>query len=79
VGVVVWRDDGHGSVVKGNDDGGGAPIAWCSVKEGGKMEMGLSGGESGRGWDDLFIAAEGGRRVVRRGWSIAVVRIQCFG
>jgi hypothetical protein len=28
---------------------GGAPMAWCSGYEGGKMETQLSGGESGQG------------------------------
>jgi hypothetical protein len=40
--------------------------------------MRLSGGESGRGQDDLFIAVEGGSQTVQRGWLTTVVRIQCF-
>jgi hypothetical protein len=41
VGVIVWRDDGRGTAVKGNDDDG-----WSSD---GKMETWLSGGESDQG------------------------------
>jgi hypothetical protein len=43
------------------------------------METRLSGGESDHGWDDLFIAVEGGSQMVWGGWPVAVVRIQCFG
>jgi hypothetical protein len=43
------------------------------------MEMLLSGGGSGRGRDNLFIAMEGESRAIHGGWSVAVVRIQCFG
>jgi hypothetical protein len=46
VGVVVWRDDGYGMTVKGNNDSGGALIAWYSSQGGGKMETWLSGGKS---------------------------------
>jgi hypothetical protein len=28
--------------------------------------------------DDLFVAVEGGSRVVQGGWPTAVVQIQCF-
>jgi hypothetical protein len=31
------------------------------------MDTQLSGGESGQGWDDLFIAVEGGSQAVRGG------------
>jgi hypothetical protein len=44
VGVVVQRDDGHETVVKGNDDDG-----WCSGYGRDKMEMRLDGGDSGKG------------------------------
>jgi hypothetical protein len=40
--------------------------------------MWLSGGESGRGQDDLFIALEGESQTVQGGWLTTVVRIQCF-
>jgi hypothetical protein len=43
------------------------------------METRLSGEESGQCQNDFFIAAEGGSRMVRGGWSAAVVQIQCFG
>jgi hypothetical protein len=28
--VIVRMDDGREIVVKGNDDGGGVPMTWCS-------------------------------------------------
>jgi hypothetical protein len=43
------------------------------------MDTWLSGGESDQGRDDLFIAVEGGSRVVRGGWLAMVVWIQYFG
>jgi hypothetical protein len=39
--------------------------------------MWLSGGESDQSWNDIFIAAEGGSRVVWGG-PAEVVQIQCF-
>jgi hypothetical protein len=36
------------------------------------------GGESEQGWDDIFIAVDGGCRAVLGGWPAAAVRIQCF-
>jgi hypothetical protein len=41
----VWRDDRHEMTVKGNDSGD-----WISdgVVRGGKIEMRLTGGESGQ-------------------------------
>jgi hypothetical protein len=53
----------------------GALMAWCSGCGGGKIETRLSGGESGQGWDDLFIAVEGGSRAVWGGWPTVVVHI----
>jgi hypothetical protein len=40
--------------------------------------MRLSGGESDQGVDDLFIAGEGASWIVRGGWPVVVVWIQCF-
>jgi hypothetical protein len=42
------------------------------------MHTRLSGGESGQGWDDIFIAVGGGSQAVRGGWPAAVVWIQFF-
>jgi hypothetical protein len=39
------------------------------------METRLSGGESGRGLDNIFIAMEGVSRAVWGGWSLLVVQI----
>jgi hypothetical protein len=37
---------------------GGAPMTCCFSYRGGKIDTWLSGGESGGGLDDLFIAAD---------------------
>jgi hypothetical protein len=57
---------------------GGVPMVWCSGYGGGKIEIWLSGGESGQCLDDFFIAVEGGDRTVHGGWAARVVRIQYF-
>jgi hypothetical protein len=38
VGVVVWRDDGHGTVLKGNDDSGWSSddmVLWLGRRQNG--------------------------------------------
>jgi hypothetical protein len=44
-----------------------------------KWRRGWVVGGGSQGWDDFFIAVEGGSRVVWRGWLTAVVWIQYFG
>jgi hypothetical protein len=63
---------------KGTMTSYGASIVWCSWQGESKMEKRLSGGENDQGWDDIFITVEGDSRVVRGGWPMGVVRIQCF-
>jgi hypothetical protein len=43
------------------------------------METWMTGGDSGQGRDDLFIAMECRSWTVWGGWTVAVVQIQCFG
>jgi hypothetical protein len=77
MGVIVWSNDGRGTMVKGNNGSG-----WSSdgvvLWRGGKIETQLRGGKSGQCWDDLFIAVNGVSRTVRGGWLAVVMRIQCF-
>jgi hypothetical protein len=41
------------------------------------METQLSGGESDKGQNDLFIATEGESRTIHGGWPTVVLWIQC--
>jgi hypothetical protein len=78
MGVIVWRDDGHGTIIKGNDGIGWSSdgmVLWLGRRQ---METRLSGGDSGQGWHDLFMTVEGVSPAVRGGWLAAVVQIQCF-
>jgi hypothetical protein len=64
MGVIVLRDDGCRTVVKGNDDGGWSSdgvVLWIGRD---KMETRLSGVKSGQYWDDLFIAVQDESRAV---------------
>jgi hypothetical protein len=47
--VVVRRDDESGTMMKGNNGAGVAPMAWYSGSRVGKMETRLSDGESVQG------------------------------
>jgi hypothetical protein len=49
VGVVVWRNDGRGTAVKGNDDSRCSSDGVVFWLERGQNEMRLSGVESGQG------------------------------
>jgi hypothetical protein len=67
MGVVVRRDDGCGTMVKGNDGGVWSFDVVVLWPVGGKIEMRLNVGESDQGWDDIFIAMEVESRTV---WSV---------
>jgi hypothetical protein len=76
--VIVQRDNGCGTTVKGNNGYGWSSDDVTLWLGGGKIEIRLSGGESDHGWDYLFIAMNVGSRVVWGGWPAVVVWIQCF-
>jgi hypothetical protein len=79
VGVVLRRDNGHETAVKGNDGGGWSSdglVLWLGRRPNGDT---VNGGESGHGLDCLFIAVEDESRTVRGGWPTTVVQIKCFG
>jgi hypothetical protein len=78
MGVIVRRDDGHETSVKGNDCDGWSSdgmVLWL-VRRQNRDPI-----EWWRGWPRLrwfFYSSGGGSRAVRGGWSAAVVQIQCF-
>jgi hypothetical protein len=75
----VWWDDGHGTAVKGNDDG-----EWSSDGLVLRLER-RQNGDAVKWWGEWprlrwsFITMKGESRKVREEWPAAVVQIQCFG
>jgi hypothetical protein len=67
MGVIVQRDDGCDTVVKGYDGGEWSSDGVVLWLRGGKMKTRLISGESDQCWNDLFIVVKGGSRVVRGG------------
>jgi hypothetical protein len=80
MGVVVWRDDGCETAVKGNDGSGWSSdgiVLWLARRQNGDTIE--CWGRVDKVKMIFFITVEGVSRAVQGGWAAVVVRIQCLG